>query len=604
MRLMRRAGDGRDRRRAFARVVALPFVVRPLRMGLACGIWALNPLSAVASALLLRRLIDAAAAHDHGAAVEAALLLSVAAGATLVSSWIGLQSLVPIIDDSLAEADTWLIRLAMTIPGLSHLEDPEYHDRLAMIRTLRMRLAGAAQTVTLMLSALVALIATAAALATVNAALLSLFLFGAVPVVFGSRAQARRREGLAASVPRRRQADHLFRLATRAASGRELRIYGFRDRALSRHGEHWSEAAAAQDRSARAALLLTAAGWLVFGLAFLGALALVVWQASRGRSSAGDLVLVLALGTRVNLQVASLVQAFTSLFGAMDAAQHLRWLEDYRARPAKVASRRSAVPQRIAEGIELRGVRFRYPSGESDVLRGVDLFLPAGSVVALVGENGAGKSTLVNLLYRFYEPSEGAIEVDGIELGEFDLDEWRRACTADFQDFLRPELVLREAVGIGDLTRLDDERVVAVALDRAGAEALPRSLPLGLNTMLGTGFDGGADLSGGQWQKVALARALMRPAPLVFVLDEPASGLDAKSEHELFTRQVEASRAVARRNATITLLVSHRFSTVRMADHIAVLEGGVVTEQGGHRDLLATGGRYAELFERQARGYR
>jgi ATP-binding cassette subfamily B protein len=271
--------------------------------------------------------------------------------------------------------------------------------------------------------------------------------------------------------------------------------------------------------------------------------------------------------------------------------------------PCVVASPRP-VPDVLDRGVQFSGVSFTFPGTERVVLEDVSHLLPAGSSVALVGENGAGKTTLIKLLTGMYRPTAGSIHIDGTSLDEFDLESWRRRTTAAFQDFVRFELLAGEAVGVGDLPRIGDEAAILAALERAhGADAVD-NLPDGLRTPLGRSLPDGRDLSGGQWQKVALGRAMMRERPILLVLDEPTASLDAPTEAALFERYVGASRRGAERSGAVTLFVSHRFSTVRAADLIVVLHEGRVVEQGSHDDLIAFGGRYAELFELQARSYR
>jgi ATP-binding cassette subfamily B protein len=247
---------------------------------------------------------------------------------------------------------------------------------------------------------------------------------------------------------------------------------------------------------------------------------------------------------------------------------------------------------------------FAYPGTDRTVLEDVDLELPAGTTVAIVGENGAGKTTLVKLLTRMYEPTSGRILVDGVDLCRFDVAEWRARTAAGFQDFGRFEFVVRQSVGIGDLPAVDSEPSVEAALGRAAAATLPQELPAGLETQLGRAFDGGVDLSVGQWQKVALGRAMMREAPLLLVLDEPTASLDAPTEHSLFERFAHAARDAAAVSGAVTILVSHRFSTVRMADVILVVGRGRILEAGPHDELMRNGGVYAELYELQAGAYR
>jgi ATP-binding cassette subfamily B protein len=256
-------------------------------------------------------------------------------------------------------------------------------------------------------------------------------------------------------------------------------------------------------------------------------------------------------------------------------------------------------PSRLDAGISLNGVSFRYPGSDTPVLRDLDLHLRPGSTVGLVGVNGAGKTTLVKLLCGLYQPDQGAITVDGRPLADLDPASWSARCSGAFQDFVKFHLPVREAVGIGDLPRAREEAPVTEALGRAGATAMIAALPDGIDTRLGPLF-GGVDLSHGQWQKLALARGAMRDAPLLLVLDEPTAALDPQAEHDLFERFAALARNAS---GTITLLVSHRFSTVHMADHIVVLGDGELLEQGTHADLMAAGGPYATLYTRQADAY-
>lgn len=233
----------------------------------------------------------------------------------------------------------------------------------------------------------------------------------------------------------------------------------------------------------------------------------------------------------------------------------------------------------------------------------LQLELPAAATIALVGENGAGKTTLVKLLCGMYAPTRGQILVDGTALPAFDLGAWRDRVSATFQDFVRFQLPLRESVGVGELSRIEQLDHVRAALARAGSGGLEARLPDGLQTRVGSRFTGGRELSGGEWQRLALARGLMRSAPLLVVLDEPTASLDAPTESALFERYAAAARVLGAAYGTITLLVSHRFSTVRAAGLIVVLEHGRVVQIGSHTELMAARGAYAELFELQARAY-
>ena len=261
------------------------------------------------------------------------------------------------------------------------------------------------------------------------------------------------------------------------------------------------------------------------------------------------------------------------------------------------------MPARLSEGIRFEHVSFAYPGTERLVLNDVTLDVPAGTVVAIVGENGAGKTTLVKLLAKLYEPSAGRILIDRTELARIPADAWRARLAGAFQDFFRFEFIARHTVGVGDVPRLDDEPAVVRAVGRAGADDVVTRLPAGLDTQLGPTWPNGVEVSFGQWQKLALARGFMRDQPLVLVLDEPTAALDAETEHALFERYAAALRRDGP-DGRITILVSHRFSTVRMADLIVVLDGARVAEVGTHDALMAKRGQYADLYGIQAAAYR
>jgi ATP-binding cassette, subfamily B, bacterial len=264
--------------------------------------------------------------------------------------------------------------------------------------------------------------------------------------------------------------------------------------------------------------------------------------------------------------------------------------------PHTIANGKRAVPERLQSGIEFRGVSFRYPGTTEMVLQDLNLFLKAGECVALVGHNGAGKTTLVKLLTRLYEPTAGHIFLDGVPLEDYNILDVRRHMSVIFQDFVHYEMTARENVGFGSIEELADEERIRLATAQSGAASLIEELPQKYETTLGRMFEKGHELSIGQWQKMALARAFMRRAPVV-VLDEPTSSIDAESEAEIFSclQQIAAGAT--------TLLIAHRFSTVRMADRIIVIKQGKVIEDGAHQALLAANGTYAHLFSLQAAGY-
>jgi ATP-binding cassette subfamily B protein len=284
----------------------------------------------------------------------------------------------------------------------------------------------------------------------------------------------------------------------------------------------------------------------------------------------------------------------------MDGSRRLAWLEDYAA--AFVARADAPVPEMLTKGIELERVSFAYPGTTDLVLQDVNVTLPAGAVIAIVGENGAGKSTLVKLLSKFYEPTEGRVLVDGVDLAAMPADQWRSRLSGAFQDFYRFEFRAQHTVGLGDVPRLDEESAVATAVGRAGADDVVAQLASGLQTQLGPAWPDGVEVSFGQWQKFALARGFMRDEPLLLVLDEPTAALDAETEHALFEQYASGARRDTG-TGRIVILVSHRFSTVRMADLIVVLDGSRVVEVGSHEELMARNGQYADLYGIQAAAY-
>jgi ATP-binding cassette subfamily B protein len=320
-------------------------------------------------------------------------------------------------------------------------------------------------------------------------------------------------------------------------------------------------------------------------------------------------LLVLAAGSRLSAYIGATVGEIGFLRWWLDGSRRLAWLEDYVA--AVTDNTDAPVPKRLTQGIRFEHVYFAYPGTSRRVLEDVNLELAPGTVVAIVGENGAGKSTLVKLLCRMYQPDEGRILIDGVDLARMPAQEWRLRLAGAFQDFFRFEFKARHTIGVGDLPRLDDELAVAAAVERGGAGDVVDGLPAGIETQLGATWPQGVEVSFGQWQKLALARGFMREHPLLLVLDEPTAALDAETEHALFERFAAAAKGnrsgrTAKDNSSgrITILVSHRFSTVRMADLIVVLDGARVVEVGSHEALLAKRGPYAELYGIQAAAYR
>jgi len=571
-----------------------------LSIALKLGEAAAMPLAAVA----LRIVTDAAVAGEVTRAVVAGL-----AGAAGVIGSLTLGHFAHVLYYELGELnfltkDVELIQLANGSAGLEHHERPDYADKLQVLRQELQRTGWSSMEALMSTVGLAAAVTlTAVLLARIDPWLLLLPLAALPPVLLGRRAElglARARQE--AAEPTRR-ARHLFTLAVEAGPAKELRLFGLGPEIRSRHRALWKDATRRLWRGQVRAAAIRVVGQLVFALAYVGGTLLVVRDAVAGRSSVGDVVLVISLAVMVNQQVATGVTLLQELQRVAHALSDLRWTRDLVARQEPPPPD-AELPDRIRDGIRLRNVSFTYPGTDRTALADVDLYVPAGSTVALVGENGAGKTTLVKLLCRFYRPTSGTIELDGVDVSRFPLAEWRRRIAAGFQDFARFEFVARETVGVGDLPRVDSTEAVTAALERARAGDVVDRLPRGLDTQLGKSYTDGHELSGGQWQKLALGRAMMRARPLLLVLDEPTAALDAESEERLFERYAANAKRVAAETGGITVLVTHRFSSVRMADLILVVADGSVAEVGSHAELMANGRLYAELYQLQAAAYR
>jgi len=549
-------------------------------------------------ALWLKLLVNGAIAHDDSRIRWAAAGLAAAAAAGWLLRTIGGRIENRFRDKATIEIEAHVARLQGTIASLEHHEHPALLDRLQLLREQVFLLNHVYASFMGTIGSIGRLVITIALLMSVHPALVIPFSL-ALPTVFVApwRAKVERATQERAASDERRW-HHLFELATTPGPGKELRVSGIgSDIARRRRAawQAWYDQVASAKRTSAAWYALS---WSLFGAGYVLA---VVYTATVLDAPAGDVLLVLAAGANLSRYLGVTVGEFEFLRWTLDASQRLAWLDEYAARHRVGTDR--PVPERLADAIRFEHVSFRYPGTDREVLSDIDLTLRAGSVVALVGENGAGKTTLVKLLCRFYEPTAGRITVDGDDLARLSAEEWRDRMSGAFQDFFRFEYEARRSIGVGDLSHLDDHVAVGAAVGRAGADDVVAGLPSGVDTQLGATWSGGIELSIGQWQKLALARGFMRERPLVCVLDEPTAALDAETEHSLFERFAAESRS-ARHDGRITILVSHRFSTVRMADLIVVLDGARVVESGSHEELMAQRGLYAELYEVQASAYR
>ena len=551
-------------------------------------------------ALWLMLLGQGVLAHRPGLVQGAAIGLGVSTAATWFLRTVGTRVQRRFRDKVTIALEAHVARLQASVATIAHQERPEYLDRLSMLCNQVFVLDHMYMSLFSTLGWVLRLGVTMALLASIHPALLLLAVF-AVPTVWTSTwrpevERAAQERGAQAG----RLARHLFTLATAAAPGKEVRVTGIGERLVTERRAAWERWYGAVAAARWGSAWWHALAWAIFGLAYVGA---VVFVSSGLRAPAGHVLLVLAAGARLSAYVGATVGEIGFLRGFwMDGSRRLAWLEDYAASVAAAAD--LPVPTVLRRGLRLDHVSFAYPGTSRVVLDDVSVTLPAGAVVAIVGENGAGKTTLVKLLAKMYEPSSGSILADDTPLARVSARDWRARLAGAFQDFFRFEFRARHTVGLGDVPRIEDEPAVRAAVDRAGARDVVTRLVSGLDTQLGPTWPSGVELSFGQWQKLALARGFMREQPLLLVLDEPTAALDAETEHALFERYAAAARGGEDRGGRVTILVSHRFSTVRMADLIVVLDGARLVEVGTHDELMARSGQYAQLYGIQAAAYR
>jgi ATP-binding cassette, subfamily B, bacterial len=538
-------------------------------------------------------------ALESGALDRLAWLLAIEFGLAILSDVLGRG--VGLIDSLLSERFTnatsvRLMEHAATL-DLEDFEDSELQDRLDRARrqtmgrmTLMTQILGQAQDVVTILS-------FAAGLVVYAPWLIALLALALVPAFLGEAHFNARSYALDYwRAPERRELDYLRQTGASLDTAKEVKIFGLSGFLVERYRKLAADFYDANRRlaSRRAAwgALLTTVGTLGYYLAY----AFIAWRTVTGAFTIGDLTFLSASFRRLR----SLLEGLLS--GVSNVAGQALYLDDlfsfFEIQPEIVSPenpRRFPVP--IARGFTFEDVGFRYPGAERWAVRHLSFTLHAGEVLALVGENGAGKTTLVKLLARLYDPDEGRILLDGHDLRDYDLGELRANIGVIFQDFVRYHLTAAENIAVGRIEARQDRARIEAAADSSLAGEVIERLPLGYDQMIGKRFKTGVDLSAGEWQKVAIARAYMRNAQLL-ILDEPTASLDARSEFEVFQRFKELALGKT------AVLISHRFSSVRMADRILVLAGGEIEESGTHDQLLARRGRYAELFELQAAGYR
>ena len=480
---------------------------------------------------------------------------------------------------------------------LTAYEDPVFYDRLERARVQATDRLGMIQSIGRLLQQAITTISLSVAIMLFSPWLLLMLVACVVPAFLGESHFAFL--GYAKNfrqTPVRRQLDYLRVLGGSKEAAKELKLFGlapFLTERFSRlSNQIYEEDVDLARRRLTAGSFLSMIGTAGYYLAYV----FVIWRTVIGVLSIGTFTF---LAGAIQQASSNIQQIFSTVSSIADQALFLTDLIAFFEMRPMIASKPNALPapRPIIRGFEFRNVSFRYPGSSRLVLDGLNFHLHPGERVALIGENGEGKTTIVKLLTRLYDPIEGQVLLDGVDLREYNLEDLYREIGVIFQDFMRYEMTARENIAVGRIEQLEDLPLLRQSAQKSMADEVVGRLPRGYEQMLGRRFDGGVDLSGGEWQKVALARAYLRDAQIL-ILDEPTAALDARSEYEVFQRFAELTAG------KMALFISHRFSTVRMADRIVVLENGRIAEDGDHEKLTRLGGRYAEMFELQAASYR
>jgi ATP-binding cassette subfamily B protein len=476
-------------------------------------------------------------------------------------------------------------------------EDPEFYDRLERARVQATDRLGMIQAIGRLVQQLITTISLSISIVLFSPWLLLLLIAGVVPAFLGESHFAflgymrNFRQ-----TPIRRELDYLRVLGGSKEAAKELRLLNLSGFLIELFTKLSDKIYAENVELSRRRLLAGSLFSLFGSIGYYAAYVVVIWRTVQGEISIGTLTF---LSGAIMQAGSNIQQIFSTASGIADQALFLADLITFFQTKPSIRSKPNALPapKPMVRGFEFRNVSFRYPGSSRWILRGLNFHLRPGERVALIGENGQGKTTIVKLLTRLYDPTEGQILLDGIDLREYDLEDLYEQIGVIFQDFMRYEMTARENIGIGCISRLNDFELLQLAAKKSLADQVIATLPRGYEQILGRRFEGGLDLSGGEWQKIALARAYLRDAQLL-ILDEPTAALDARSEAQVFARFAELTMG------RTALFISHRFSTVRMAERIVVLENGKIAEEGSHEELAALDGRYAELFEMQAASYR
>jgi len=480
---------------------------------------------------------------------------------------------------------------------LTTYEDPVFYDRLERARVQATDRLAMIQQMGRLIQQVITTLVFSAALAWASPWLVLLLAAGVLPSFLGETHYAFL--GYAKNfrqTPAKRQMDYLRQVAGSREGAKEVKLFGLNKFFTERFQALANRIYVEDVALSRSKLIVGGLLGIIGTLGYYGAYVYVIWRTLRGAYDIGQFTF---LTTAIQQASSNLQQVFSTASGIADQALFLTDLIAFFDMRPTVQSKPNGLPapKVIQRGFEFRNVSFAYPGTERTVLKNFNLTLSPGERIALIGENGQGKTTVVKLITRLYDPTEGEILLDGIDLREYSLEDLHRHIGVIFQDFMRFEMTARENIAVGNVDQLHQQDDIELAARKSLADTVVSKLAGGYDQMLGRRFEGGVELSGGEWQKMALARAYLRDAQLL-ILDEPTAALDARSELEVFERFAELTAG------KMALLISHRFSTVRMADRIVVLSGGRLIEEGNHQELMAKNGLYASMFEMQAASYR
>ena len=554
----------------------------------------------IASLVVAKRIInDVVAAIRHQPIPPRDVWIMIGAAFALAVLADALSRMISLVDSLLGDRfthrlDVMIMRHASSL-DLASFEDPLFYDKMERARQQARARLGMLVSIASMARQSITLVTMMLAVAASSPWLLVLLAVSTIPVFLGETKFAFLNYSLLfRQTPAKRELDYIRYLGASRQSAKEVKIFGLGDYLGERFKKIFDSFYEDNRRLAVSRAVHGTLVGVVPSVAYYGAYAYLVLQALRGLMTVGGLTLITSAFSRSRDIMENLVNQFVD---ASEQALYLRDLFEFlEARPTLISGSRP-VPKVIRSGFEFRNVSFAYPGSAKKVISGITFSLRPGEKIALVGENGAGKTTITKLLARLYDPTEGQILLDGVDLREYDAEGLRNEIGVIFQDYMRYDLPVNLNIGFGKVARLDDQAQIVQSAEKSLAAGVIDKLPQRYEQMLGRRFEGGTDLSTGQWQKVALARAYMRDAQIL-ILDEPTASLDARAEFEAYGRFVDLSEG------KMAILISHRFSTVRMAGKILVLDEGRLVESGSHAELVAKGGKYAGLFELQAAGYR